>query len=98
MNANVMRLMSKAGLKHAFVNNLNSVIDYRKANILLSVPSLSRNITQELTGNVANFIDNPINSIKSLPNSFRDGFSGAKRSLEGWKNTDAFKASPHNIS
>ena len=95
MNANVMRLMSKAGLKHAFVNNLNSVIDYRKANMLLSAPSLSRNITQELAGNVANFIDNPINSIKSLPNSFRDGFSGAKRSLEGWKNTDALKASPH---
>ena len=95
MNANVMRLMSKAGLKHAFVNNLTSIIDYRKANMLLSVPSLSRNITQELAGNVANFIDNPTNSIKSLPNSFRDGFSGAKRSVEGWKNTDEFKASPH---
>ena len=95
MNANVMRLMSKAGLKHAFVNNLSSTIDYRKANMLLSAPSLSRNITQELTGNVANFIDNPTNSIKSLPNSFRDGFSGAKRSVEGWKNTDEFKASPH---
>lgn len=89
------RLEGSRDKKIALMNNIQSIIGTRNANVLTSAGLLERNITQELTANMKLAVKNPIKMAKSALTNGNIIGDTAKGELSHWK--DAPSLNPVDI-
>ena len=81
----VRKLIGQQSLGNRTANAITNLVSFRKANMLSSLPAISRNATQDALGTLSSAIKNPSTIptiIGSVPQSFK---SAAKSSIDSWK-------------
>lgn len=85
LNKQLSKLEGQNSASTAIANAIRELVTFRKQNILTSMPSVDRNVTQELTAGIGFMAANPIKFFRGVKNTHLLG--EFKKGVEGWKNT-----------